>query len=47
MMEQLEWLLPSAVHFTFVAEAVATSAGVAEWHVHSFLSTALQPSLLL
>lgn len=38
-MEQLEWLLPSVVHLTFLPEAVVTSAGVAKWHVRSFLST--------
>lgn len=30
MMEQLEWVLLLAVHLTFVAEAVVTSAGVVE-----------------
>jgi len=39
MMKQLEWLLTSVVHLTFLPEAVVTSAGVAEWHVHSFLTT--------
>lgn len=37
MMEQLERLLSSVVHLTFLPEAVVTSAGVAERHVHSFL----------